>query len=763
MKKSHPTHRSSSVQTYTDDDDSSSGCSSSKDEQSSGFWNSGGKEEESERPRSSSFSEEVSSSFGSFNAGEGTAAQQQQQQKQQADSTVVSAENERQILLLMLLAQVCALHDPTPRTFTVHVLELYERGILDRDSIGFLFDLGLVPHQNDTPLQSPTKLIANGETSPRLTTSTTERGGKEVALQLHQSLDPNLLRAQEASSIRSRLERQESQTASTAKNHQNSKRTPTFQRSNSEPLETSWAVEQHPLSLSRYTREFLQIRLLSSGAFGSVFQATSKMDGRDYAVKRICFSESGYSNLSVTQVVREVRCLAQCDHPHVVRYHTGWLEPSWVTGSGTAVSSADDVASKQVQRRLLTDIHRMVNGGLDSNNNSSHDGGNHYDDDDESNSSLDETLDNYSHISEWSSTRGDSTRTGMQMQAWDKSENRSRRAAPKMQKKPSYRYQMCFFIQMQLCKSTTLADWMRDQNRSGSGIGGKEHYEAALEVFAQVLKGLEHIHEAGIVHRDLKPANCLLGEDGHFKIGDFGLSKVLRQATNKGAKVTSPVANSTDLVLVQSKAFSSKAMNDWEDPLTMGIGTASYCAPEQVSTDCYGVEADIFSLGLILLEMLCKFGTEHERIHTFHDCRRGELPEKLRQMYPDIADVIASCTKHDPSERPSASDILSRPLLRQQGEDLNQGLALQTLRGVLQEKDTQIEKQQAELDRKDQIIADLQQQLTQLATKDAASTARSACPNVNFNRSACTSSDSVTPDDLTFGIVESTSFSDDDY
>ena len=53
--------------------------------------------------------------------------------------------HERQTLLLMLLGQVCSLHDATPRTFVVHVVALYERGILDSHSIRFLFDLGLIP------------------------------------------------------------------------------------------------------------------------------------------------------------------------------------------------------------------------------------------------------------------------------------------------------------------------------------------------------------------------------------------------------------------------------------------------------------------------------------------------------------------------------------------------------------------------------------------------------------------------------------------
>ena len=57
--------------------------------------------------------------------------------------------HERQTLLLMLLGQVCSLHDATPRTFVVHVIALYERGILDYNSIRFLFELGLVPRGYD--------------------------------------------------------------------------------------------------------------------------------------------------------------------------------------------------------------------------------------------------------------------------------------------------------------------------------------------------------------------------------------------------------------------------------------------------------------------------------------------------------------------------------------------------------------------------------------------------------------------------------------
>ena len=103
----------------------------------------------------------------------------------------------------------------------------------------------------------------------------------------------------------------------------------------------------------------------------------------------------------------------------------------------------------------------------------------------------------------------------------------------------------------------------------------------------------------------------------------------------------SPVEASTinDLSLVvRAKPCVSSKVALVREPLTAGVGTASYAAPEQVASQRYGAEADVFSMGLILLELLCSFGTEHERFHTFADCRhKRKLPGKLEEAYPDLA------------------------------------------------------------------------------------------------------------------------------
>lgn len=210
-------------------------------------------------------------------------------------SDLVPTNQERQILLLMLLAQVCALTDPTPRTFTVHVLELFERGILDRDSIVFLFDLGLVP---STTGSAPARLLtAAPHSSPQI--------AEEALAAPNQHHVP--FRIIEASSIRKMLEQQEAE-----QQHPGS---PTSSPSN----RLSWSAENYPLHLSRFQREFTQLGMIASGAFGQVYRCLHNTDGKVYAVKCVQFQALGFENHQVEQVIQEIVCLAHCHSRHVVR------------------------------------------------------------------------------------------------------------------------------------------------------------------------------------------------------------------------------------------------------------------------------------------------------------------------------------------------------------------------------------------------------------------------------------------------------------
>lgn len=710
-----------------------------------------------------------------------------------ANSSSVSADQERQILLLMLLAQVCALHDPTPRTFTVHVLELFERGILGRQSIHFLFELGLVP--SNTPRLLPPSVAATN-------TTTALDDSKEKILDLatvpHPTAtaptSPQTLRAREACAIRAHLEHLDlaQQQRDQQQDSNNNARAHLFHPSNkaatlvvspkpapstNNASSSSWAVENHPLSLSRYQREFHQVRLLNAGSFGEVFQSTHKIDLKDYAVKRVAFSAWGYSKDSVTQVIREVHCLAQCDHPNVVRYYTSWLEPSWMTGSGATTTStmlttaSGSAAEVRRQQKLLTDIqHMMVTGGaavanvLDASasvntvddffqddaatlrnrkfsigssmdSHSLDSGGSSYD---ETSSSDEDEDDHHYYGSRWSvedettnntNQREDdsilfaSSSLPQKRATWESSSSALPRKKARDPNRVKYRYQICLFITMQLCHPATLGDWIRHRNNQcpDPKEGRPERVENAIRIFQQISSGLAHVHKKGVVHRDLKPHNLFrsLEDEGVFLIGDFGLSKLIHTATHQ-QKSNKKKNNQHNQHSPVYSSPSTNALVPHQPPieLTEGVGTASYAAPEQVTTRTYGLKSDVFSLGLILLELMCCFTTVHERMQTFYDCRhRRDIPAWIWKDYPRAAKTILDCTNPNPDKRPSAEELLVLDLMQpskpagpaRQGSNQANDLKLE-----LEHKNEQILAYQHQLEEKDQTIAKLQEELAYL-------------------------------------------------
>jgi eukaryotic-like serine/threonine-protein kinase len=108
---------------------------------------------------------------------------------------------------------------------------------------------------------------------------------------------------------------------------------------------------------------------------------------------------------------------------------------------------------------------------------------------------------------------------------------------------------------------------------------------AALDLALQLAAALAAAHEAGIIHRDLKPENVMLRRDGIVKVLDFGLAKLAEQRTEA----------------VDSEAPTMAKVNT--DPGTV-MGTASYMSPEQARGQEVDARSDIFSLGVVLYEVV---------------------------------------------------------------------------------------------------------------------------------------------------------------
>jgi len=238
-------------------------------------------------------------------------------------------------------------------------------------------------------------------------------------------------------------------------------------------------------------------------------------------------------------------------------------------------------------------------------------------------------------------------------------------------------------------------------------------------------------HMQKIVHRDLKPANVFASgnDDGsslHFKIGDFGLSQLIRGLGQQGRQQSPTDSGVTREGIAENIHISPEGDDHgaWQDPLTAGVGTASYAAPEQVTTRNYGKEADIFSLGLILLELLCCFSTEHERLQTFQDCRHKRvLPDEISE-FPVAVRTILSCTEPDPKKRPSAVDLVNVNLKDEtpnSSSEVDGDFDVHTLLRQLTEKDKLLEEYKQQLEEKERIIHDLRRNIQTLTERGSPS------------------------------------------
>ncbi|KAG5468256.1 hypothetical protein LSCM1_02234 [Leishmania martiniquensis] len=187
------------------------------------------------------------------------------------------------------------------------------------------------------------------------------------------------------------------------------------------------------------------------------------------------------------------------------------------------------------------------------------------------------------------------------------------------------------FIQMEYFPLGTLADWLR--RRTGF------YRLEVLRYMKQIGEGLSYLHNQDVVHRDLKPTNIFISNDNVLKIGDFGLAK----------RPGNAAAGTGDLA--------SNVVGGHQERSVVG-GSPLYCSPEQTRGEPVNKPSDIFSLGIIAVEMLSTFTTLHERIRILTDAHQLILPEELKAEFPDEVQFIKSMLAANPLQRPPIRKLL---------------------------------------------------------------------------------------------------------
>lgn len=180
------------------------------------------------------------------------------------------------------------------------------------------------------------------------------------------------------------------------------------------------------------------------------------------------------------------------------------------------------------------------------------------------------------------------------------------------------------FITMEYVRGENLKRLIRKVGRLAPG--------QAIPIACQICDGLAEAHRLGIVHRDLKPQNVMIDEDGQAKIMDFGLALLVAAGEAGGGSVSRS-------------------------------GTPAYISPEQIRGTPADRRADLYSLGIVMYEMLTgRTPFTAATVEDLVDKHLNEPPQDPRELNPgispELAGVVMKCLEKEPDARyPSAGEV----------------------------------------------------------------------------------------------------------
>jgi hypothetical protein len=180
---------------------------------------------------------------------------------------------------------------------------------------------------------------------------------------------------------------------------------------------------------------------------------------------------------------------------------------------------------------------------------------------------------------------------------------------------------------MEYIDGPTMADLLEDR--------GTLSWEDVVDAGIQVCQGLHHAHRQDVVHRDIKPANLLRTSDGIVKLSDFGVAKVIGDASTTAANAL--------------------------------VGTADYASPEQAASKPVTKRSDLYSLGVVFYQLLTgrlpfMAETAVDMLHQ-HRYGRFDAPAKLVPEIPhEMDELVCTLLEKEPEKRPANAAEVEKTL-----------------------------------------------------------------------------------------------------
>ncbi|XP_039306338.1 interferon-induced, double-stranded RNA-activated protein kinase [Solenopsis invicta] len=349
--------------------------------------------------------------------------------------------------------------------------------------------------------------------------------------------------------------------------------------------------------LYRYNKEFEKEVSIADGGFGKVYRARHRLDGKEYAIKKIT------ADHIIKLQLNEVTILAALNHPNIVSYHTAWIECCRLL-SCTSNKSTNNILSSKLNGKdfksssllAIKDFEKCYTDESSSDatffqNNDINDrfekldlSTNNMEKNVQENTTEESSSDIVSFRNSKSNENADQVvvKTSTDNSSSCEESSREVNIYTSDKNKP-----YTLNIQMALCEQT-LEQWLCDK----MSVIPEPITKAILE---QIVCGVDYIHSQKIVHHDIKPSNIFISTSGQLRVqlGDFGLACWLRKEHHSAR------------------------------------GTRMYAAPEQMQGKC-DPKSDIYSIGVVFIKLLISIKTETELSYIIKSLKSGEVPEALK-------------------------------------------------------------------------------------------------------------------------------------